>query len=223
MPMYARKRGYGGRSYYKKRKGNIFYRRASNKGVRLARKALSMLNVEYKFHDVQLNTSVITDAPIITQLSNIGQGDTQSTRDGAQVKAVRLNIKYILKGHVSATRTQVRIMIVHDKQTNQAIYTAANLLEDSSIVDNFTSMLNLDNKYRFRVLYDKVHVLNSSGGNRSIFKSISKHLSLKLRYDAAAGDITDLTSSSLSIVMFANEPTNTPTVTMFSRLRFIDN
>ncbi len=188
----------------------------------MAKKALGMLNVEYKFHDIQLTAQVISTTAFISQLSNIGQGDSGTLRDGDQIKAVRINVKGQVVIHPSATRTTTRIMLIQDTQTNGAIFTSANILADITTNDAINSMLNLDNKFRFRVLYDK-RITMSITSDQIKFFQINKVLNLRLRYSGTSGDIDDLSSNSLALLFISSEATNTPNITMFSRLRFVDN
>jgi len=215
---------------YKKSKIISKYNKYGPSAYNMARSAIliasatkKLLNVEYKFHDVQLTGVGLTETGTIVQLTNIAQGDTDQTRDGSQVKLTRLDIKYFLGSHVDQPLTQVRVMLIHDKQTNQAIYSLADLLVDSSTSDNIVSPLNLDNKYRFRILYNKIHSLTNSGSNHAINRKIHKELNMRIRYDASTAAIADITSSSLSLVLISNQPVNQPAITLFSRIRYIDN
>lgn len=224
------KKTYTKKRYTKKRyNGQHKYIRYAGGAMDVASKALTvaygikrLVNVEYKFHDVTLTLTTVAQTPIITQLTNIPQGDTDISRDGAQVKLVRINVKYLINSHVDALFTQIRCMLVHDRQTNQAIYSATDLLSDITGSDAIVSLLNLDNKYRFQVLYNKVHTLSNVGRTSSAHQ-VSKELSMKLRYDASTPSIADLTSSSLSWIFISNHATTSPEVTFFSRVRYIDN
>ncbi len=181
-----------------------------------------LINVEFKFHDVQLSASAFTVAPIITQLSNIDQGDTASTRDGSQVKCLSLQLSYFINQNASGVIDVVRVLLVKDKQTNQAIYTIGDLLSDVTTGDSIVSPYNRDNRLRFTVLYDKVH--HFSAGDRRVATFGRKFRQDQiLRYDAAVGDITDSTQSSYSLVTITNASANFPAITMFSRLNYVDN
>ncbi len=195
----------------------------ANKALWLAKKGLRMLNSEIKNHDVQLTNQAISTTSTISQLTNIAQGDTVSTRDGNQVKLISLDLKYTLVLNASATSTFVRVMIVHDSQTNQAIYTEGMLLDDVSGSDGIVSMLNRDNKFRFRVLYNKVHSLFAASAKGNSFTKVHKDLVLRIRFDASTPAIADLTSDSLSILYVSDQGTNTPVVTQFCRLKYVDN
>ncbi len=197
-------------------------RYVAEKAYSLAKLALRGLNVEYKFHDTQLTGSNVPTTAIINQISNIAQGDTAITRDGSQVKCVNLEIHWRVRQHATATETAVRVLIVKDSQTNGAIYTIADLLQDTSIFDSIVTRKNLDNMFRLHIMYDKVFFMSDSG-NKNAYGSFNRALNQKLRFDGVAGDITDLASSSYSIVFLSDEGTNVPDVSVFSRLKYVDN
>ncbi len=181
-----------------------------------------MVNVEYKFFDDQGTQNDKTATPSIGYISNILQGDGGSNRDGNQVKVIGMYINYLWVMHASAVTTQVRLMIIEDKQTNGAVFSAADILSDVTGIDNIISPYNLNNKYRFRVIYDKVHMLNDNGNQTAKVSTFIK-LDTKLRYDGTAGDVTDATSSSYSFLAVSTESTNSPALTRNFWLRFVDN
>lgn len=226
MPYYKKVRRTGSKyPIYRKRKLPLFGRadkQIARAGYMMARKALKMMNVEYKVLDTQITFTAISNTPTIVQLTNLSQGDGQSNRDGNQVKITRINWRYTYSVNASAVFSFLRVILVLDRQTNQAIYTAGNLLQDVTINDAIVSAKNLDNKFRFKVLYDKVHSMSPTHRTCGNAK-YNKNVEIKIRYDANAGDITDLTSNSLSILLVSNEVTNTPSITSFMRLRYVDN
>ncbi len=201
--------------------GKMVYSDAS-KALAMAKYLKSVVNVEYKNFDVTTLSQVVGVTPIIVQLTNIPQGDTTNTRDGASVKIVSLRLAYTITTHASAPQTIARIMIVCDKQTNQAIYTAADLFQDPDTGENIISPRNLDNSRRFRVLYDKLHSY-SNVGRVGDYHQVNKKLQLKIRYDGSTPSIADLTQTSLSLVMICNQASNTCLVSHNTRLRYVDN
>lgn len=193
----------------------------ASKALRIAKNVASLMNVEIKNHDVQQTNIVLTTAPIITQLSNIQQGDTTNHRDGSQCKVIFIEMSYSILVDSTLPRTICRIMLVLDKQTNQAIYVNTDLLEDVTVHDNILAPVNLDNKHRFSVLYDRTHVLSLSVPVVYV-KRIFRRQTL-LRFDASTPSIADLTQNSLSLVQMTNEGANQPAITSFLRIRFVDN
>ncbi len=204
------------------------YRACTRMVVGDAKKALAaakgikrLLNVEVKNHDLQQLSVVLSQTPVIIQLSNIDRGDTTNLRDGAQCKMIGIDLNYMLQVSATLPRSVVRIMLILDKQTNQAIYLNSDLLQDVTVVDNIVTPRNLNNKHRFQILYDRTHMLSLSVPTITVRKYIKKDV--LLRFDNTGNGIADLTQKSISLVQWSNEPTNTPVITHFSRLRFVDN
>ncbi len=204
-----------------RRCGEMVYSDAK-RALLMAKSIKSLMNVEFKNHDVGQTAVAFAVAPVITQLTNIAIGDTTNTRDGSSVKLVSILFKYNILMNASATKTACRVLIIHDRQTNEAIYTGTDFFSDVSAGDGIVSARNLDNGHRFQVLYDKVHTYSATGRQIS-YHQFYKKLNLKLRYDNAAAAITSLTQSSLSLVLVTNEATNVPTITSLTRLRYVDN
>ncbi len=195
----------------------------ASKALALARGVKRLLNVEFKNHDLLQGAVGIPDGVgTIFQLTNIPQGDTGTSRDGANVKITSIYIKGIMILSSSANSTVYRIMLVEDKQTNQAIYSTADLLADTGNVNSLVAPLNLDNQFRFNVLYDQLSVVDD-GAKKSLPFKIFKTVNKRLRFDASTPGIGDLRSSSYSLLMISSEPTNTPSMRFFSRFRFVDN
>ncbi len=193
----------------------------AQKALALATRLKGLVNVEFKFLD-HIAVSTVSATPTIIQITNAAVGDTAETRDGDQVKLTSIYLNYIITLNASATASTMRVMLIKDSQTNGAIYTAAQLFADSTANDNLVSPLNLDNKYRFKVLYDRNHIVSSTGKSIIHLKKYIK-VSDKIRYGGAAGDITDLNSASYSILAVSNEATNQPTFQRSFRVRFVDN
>lgn len=192
------------------------------KALAMAKYLKTLVNVEIKNHDSEATATARSTTPTIVNLTSIAQGDTTITRDGSQCKIIEIDLRYFVNQNASATNTQLRVILVVDKQTNQAIYTADDLLDESSAGDAIVSPFNLDNKRRFTILYDRVHTYSATGKTNSYHK-YKKKCGYMIRYDAAAAAITSNTENSLSLFFVSSEATNTPTVTHFCRLRFVDN
>ncbi len=192
------------------------------KALSIAMTVKKLLNVEYKFHDVKQTAVSVTSTPVIVQLTNVGQGDTAQIRDGASIKWTKISLRHTIILSAAARSSQVRLLLVLDRQTNGAIYSASDVLDDVSINDIIVSMYNLDNKYRFRVLKDVTMTLDENG-NESRLINWTVPMSTKCRFSGTAGTIADLSSYSLSLLQVSSEAANFPSITTVSRLRYIDN
>lgn len=214
------KKPYVKRTKKKTLKVNTYYN--LNKKVNMLLKSR-----EHKQLDVSsLALSVVDGVGIQTQLTNLTQGDTNITREGNQITAESIYIKLMFHIAAAASSSQIRCLLVHDKQSNGAAFATTDLLESVTNIRSLITPRNLDNIKRFQVLYDKIIVLNqnvASAISTTRFIKIYKKLGINLRYDGNAGDITDLTQSALSLLFISNEATNEPTVDVDSRIRFIDN
>ncbi len=194
----------------------------ASKALALAKYLKGIVNVEFKNHDTSATLASRGSTIAIISLTSIAQGDSTNQRDGAQCKITSIRFRYTITQDPTAVATQVRVMVVLDKQTNQAIYTGGDLLADVTVNDAVIAPRNLDNMRRFQVLMDRTHSFSESGTLTSTHSFIKK-VNIMLRFDNAAAAITSMTENSLSLLFVSNEATNTPTVTHHSRLRFVDN
>ncbi len=194
----------------------------ARKALDLAIKTKKLLNVEYKFFDTQAQNASMSQTGTALNLVLSNQGTSDITRVGNSIRLTRVNVNYIITMNASATSTICRYILAWDSSPNGSGLTMANTLEDSSVTDNLVSPYNIDSKRRIHVLYDKVHTLNINA-NRSVAVHFSIPLDHHVRYDGNAGDVTDLSSGNLAALHFTSEATNTPTLTHFERVRFIDN
>ncbi len=192
------------------------------RALAIAKSVRRLVNVEIKNFDIQQLSEDLTQTPVIVPLSNIAVGDTTNSRDGSQCKMVGIDLNYTITQATAGTSSFVRILLIQDKQTNQAIYTPADLLENDAAQQNIVSPRNLDNLKRFTVLYDRTIKLDGDGNRSHIVKKYIKKEVL-LRYDASTSDIADLTQNSISLMQMTSAGSNLPFITSFNRLRFIDN
>lgn len=171
---------------------------------------------ERKTIDSQVTNQASNTVPVFIQLTNIVQGNTDITRIGNKIMITGVQLKYTVTDTVT---NPVRIMLVLDKQTNGALLAANDILEDSTTGDAIISPRNRDESLRFRVLYDKVHLI-SVNGQASAFVSKFIKLNVPVKFDGNAGDITDLTSNSLVIMHVATVAA--ASLNLFCRVFFTD-
>ncbi len=193
----------------------------AGKALAVAKGLRRLLNVEIKNFDIKQTTVAISQTPVIVQLSNIPAGSGTNTRDGSQCKMIGLNLSYTLTFNAASAVHLIRIMLIIDRQTNQAVYAASDLLADVTANDNLITPRNLDNKHRFVILYDRLHMLSESFPIVTVRKYFKRDV--LLRFDNSTPSIADLTQNSLSLLQIGNNTTNLPNITSTSRLRYVDN
>ncbi len=215
--------------YYNKRSSRPGYKACgkmvysdAKKALAIARGVKSLINVEYKFLDNHANLAASGMSATILDLPIMAQGDTANTREGNSIKLTKCILNGNIIQHSSATNSIVRLMLVWDAQANGAAPAIADILEDSTATDNIISPYNVPFKKRFFVLWDKVFPLTANGGGVKAYHKVV-NLNHHVRYNGNAGTVADLTSGNLAFIHFSNEPTNTPSLTHWERIRFIDN
>lgn len=185
---------------------------------RQVRALAELINVERKVAESSFSGSVNTSGNLVL-LNGLTLGDTKYTRDGQSIKMNSILMRWTASLNASATRTTMRVIIFVDKQANAAAPTIANVLDSVSTY----SPMNLDYGSRFRIMYDRFLTLddvNTAFRHGKVFKKLNFHC----KYDTSNnGDITDITTNSVYLLLLSNEPTNTPSFAMDCRMRFIDN
>ena len=184
------------------------------------------LNPEYKVVNNSANAYAITDAtsPIMyTPFQSIIQGTDNDNRIGRSIKITNFHMRGNFIINSSATQTCIRVMCVLDKQTNGALFSLNQLIEDAgsghrSIISN----RDLEETRRFKVYHDQVYCLQKGIEEIVPFEfnvKPNKHID----YHNNSGTITGLREASLHVVIFSSEAVNTPTMNMRYRGRFLDN
>ncbi len=174
---------------------------------------------EKKVLDTTVELGAPADTGLITQLTNVAQGLTDVLRLGNKIMIVGIHLKYQVSSNISSS---IRVMIVQDKQTNGAIYTTGELLQDATNNNAVISLLNKDQRRRFRVIYDKFHSFSLNGTAVAFANKFIK-VNIPVRYDANVGDITDLQSNSLSLMSIAGIAGAGVDITFQVRLFFTDS
>lgn len=123
--------------------------------------------VELKFINAYLGSAAVTSTPIITGMTDIAQGDTDSSREGDRVKLVGgINLRGsvfadVATGDVTQTHAIVRLIIFQWHPTSASggatEPTAANVLLDGpSGSPDVYSHYSHDQRQNFSVVYDEV-------------------------------------------------------------------
>ncbi len=205
-----------------RRKQNRRKMRSNNPGkLALAKVNKIEKQREKKFVDKDAQDSS-SNTITITPITLIGQGDSASSREGNKIVLTSLQMKYTFKQSTAAIATRCRVMLVLDKQTNGAVFTAGELLQSTSLGTAIVSPLNLDGAFRFKVLYNKVHTLSSEGSVVQ-YSEMFKKMNIQARYSGSGGAQSNILSSGLYIVHLSDESSNTPNISYFTRVRFIDS
>lgn len=213
---YARKyRRYRRRAKRIYRKGRSTAATAS-KALSLAAKTYSLLNPEFKVHDVNVTSAISTTANIVS-LASIAQGDGASSRDGRSIKVTSLQLCGSYALHSSATIDVIRTMVVIDKDSSGTTPTITDLLASSDPCEHRNV---LSDQNRFRVLYDSLQSLNSAGKTQCLQRKYMK-LNHHVKYDGTAA--ADYSWGNIYLVQLGRRAASTSSQNMFCRIRYLDN
>lgn len=214
MPYYKRSSyRYRKKPIKKYRKKRTFYKRRYRRNLY---KIGRFMNVEFKQHNVDGSYN-LQDNLQTQQLCLIAQGTNDNQRIGNSIKITSIMIRGFVTFNQTATASMCRMILVWDKQANEAALTAGDLLESEDVSSN----LNIDNGKRFTVLWDKYFTLYAEKPIIAI--KYYRKLNHKIRYDNAAAAITSITEGNLCLVRISNESVNYPVASLDMRLRYVDN
>lgn len=172
-----------------------------------------------KFDATQIVAAQTT--AVVTLLNGIDDGVTSSTRVGRRVNLASLTYRFMSSlAATSAGASPIRLLIVYDRQPNGA--TPA--ITDIVVVDTITTVMNLANSKRFKVLVDEYADLGTSGPGSFTIEGYRK-LNLDMEFnDNSTATITSIQSGAVFAIVWQNGNiiTAAPTNALYTRIRFTD-
>ncbi len=196
----------------------------------IAVRALRATDQERKFADLSFNILDIDDASgtgSIFSLNGVGAGTANFQRIGKKMAMRSLYLQLAFERNpASATNTDyVRVIIVLDRQTNQAAPTVVEILQLDTLVTPFVDMWapnNLNNSKRFVTLWDHRMAFHRDFISGRIVRKYLP-LSQSVQFDNAGGAVADISTNSLWMVCIGSVATggSVPNVTGYTRLRFV--
>ncbi len=191
---------------------------------------------EKKFHDVGIaDPSIAAGGTIIANsIVAIAQGLTESTRVGRKVVIRGINWRYRFESFPLATTAgqvpnEVRLILYLDQQANGAGAAVLDILETS----NIHSFNNLSNRDRFKILMDRVIVLNPVAGaggftaanewpGVGVIDSFYKKCNIPIEYSGTTGATAEIRSNNIGVLIVASVGATADMTSQF-RIRFTDN
>lgn len=205
-------------------------------------------SIELKYFDtVFFNT--IDNTGELHLINGMASGATQITRVGAEIEATSVQFRFAIDTNPQNVGgcQRVRMILFWDSQPNGAAPTLAGdplsgggagaLLNNGTITQLVYAPYQYENQERFRILYDKIFVLNPrfwQEHDNSTPTAITEvypigvsgkkkiKLGRKVKYDATLASITAINKNSLYMAYVSTEPANAPTVYCGFRLYFKD-
>lgn len=229
-----RRRSYGRRRRYRRRapmsRSVSGITRVANSLSKLwtgYKRLKGLINVEWKQHTYNSGSVSILETGSVAPLTLIAEGDDNTTRDGKSILAKKVNVQLtILHGGASGYDEQyARFILVHDKDSREAAPSITDILPSAAWTDRYVSDGSKSMK-RFQILSDKTVKLGKPSNGMSGFKQIHFNHTLNhhITYDDTTATQNAAEQGHLYLLYTGSQATdNYPTVTIDSRMRFIDN
>lgn len=179
---------------------------------------------EWKYFDTAVNADSSTGGTVQC-LNLVAEGDDITDREG---RSINLQTIYMKMNYRTNTTTDFdytfRTMLILDTQNNSANPAIGDILDTVSV----TSLRELatESRSRFRILYDKVTIVNTqytgvkAGRYREYFKKFKKPK--KLDFINTTGVIGSVTGKALFLVVFGNTGANHADANIKVRIRYTD-
>lgn len=203
------------------------------KRPRYTRPSPASLGIETKFHDEYVLAAAIPSSaptvldPVTTEcLNSIPQGDSPTDRDGRAYLLKSVHVRGTVQ-NISTEACNVRILLVHDTQTNAAQMDGSDVLEPKTANIGIYAFRDLEYSTRFRILHDEIINVTpqpwqgASSTQTDIptkFFSINKKLNVKVTTVGSSATVAGISDHSLHIVAVAQN--NFCELTYYSRVRF---
>lgn len=177
--------GYVKKTYKKKSYSN------KNSAYSVAKQALYKVNkiqkqVEHKYFDTSFLDATAASTGVVSQVFDITQGTTDSTRVGDKCYMTRLQVNLILAGLTgNAKQGVVRHIVVKISSPLVGTPTIGNILEDTTI----NSLYKRDSPYKYKVLSDNNYKVgvgltnNAAQAGQPTTYLIKKNYKLNCTYD----------------------------------------
>ncbi len=193
------------------------------KNLSIAKKALRKVNKlarrvrpEQKIHDIGSSLLQPNIAGAVTHLSAIAQGDSETTRDGLQLRVFFMEFRFEALKDTVPTKTQIRLIIFRDnRQVESTIPSVLDVLLAAVPISQYSRV----NPKRFTIFWSKIITLRT---NRiAMSRTVTKKLNFPIRY-VGAGSGTQ-TLNGLYLLSESNAlATEEPNIRFTFRLRFTD-
>lgn len=162
-------------------------------------------------------TIPMNSAGSVTLLNGLERGDDLGYRDGREVNFRSIEMKFSNFSTVGTGITQIhRMLLVQDKNPNATTPAILDILTGASSV----ATRNLNNRKRFKILWDKVVVVNGSGlSGTTRYTKKYKRLNIQTVYNQLdVNDITAIQQNALFLVCIGSSPTGTTAGTLFGAI-----
>lgn len=177
---------------------------------------------ELKHEDVIQTAVEAPDTGVITLLNGVASGTSNETRIGDDIHATSIQFRAVYASQTdNIVSNVVRHIIFWDQQPNGVIATMGDLLDISFITRPTEAPYNEDFQKRFKILYDRVHVITPqvplvvTAGVTTASLRVKKYARMKrklsrtVKYDGDTSGIADIQTNSLCSLVVSDTAAGT--------------
>lgn len=192
------------------------------------------------FTDIALTTTWVdlTANCLANCINSPAQGNSALTRQGDQIEITSIHVRILLTHDIVPNSadppvpTCVRLVLVCDKQVNNNVITATDVM-DPNVGADFMQFRDLSDTGRYVILKDKKYILNPSvaftdgtntGSVSGTGKWIEWNIPAQIRTDfsASTGDVADIVHNAIYLLGVASQNSTSGVANFSSRIRFKD-
>ncbi len=177
------------------------------------------------YRDINTGATSISAAGTVLLLNGTQRGSGYEQRIGDAETAMSIQYRGTLQGASGAAGpSYVRLILLIDKRPNATFLLIDDVLDTIGTGDAVNSPLNLEQGNRFRILKSRVFsITNSDTIARSFTYFKRMHMTVRHNHSDNAVDIGTFETNAIYLVLVSDQVTvaNQPTLTVFSRYRFV--
>lgn len=162
----------------------------------------------------------ILDTGTFILMNGLVQGITQSTRLGSQIQVTSVNFRGFIANQYAGPAI-VRAVLLIDKVPQNAQFALADLLFNSG--NPLTSNINMANRERFLILFDKVFTFSDTGATEVQTFSFRERLGFKCQYNANNGTIADITKNAIYLLLLGDQAADYPDISYSYETYYTDS
>lgn len=177
---------------------------------------------ERKFLDTPV-TEDFTTTGFVSPLNLIATGTDFTNRIGRKVCMKSFQLRCFIGLESLSNPSGYRHILVYDKQTNGNTPAVTDILDNSVGGSLFNAMINLNNRDRFVILWDKTSSLNQAGMNFIAYKKYKK-LNHETVYSGTTAAIGSIATGGLFLVTLGSVAAGAADIDQVCtcRIRFVD-
>ena len=222
MPRNQKKRNYKKKQFYKALIPSLSTLQktavTAHVAMKTAKTAMSLLNVELKHFDTAQTIYPYTSNFSTVALFNIPQGDADNQRNGEKLRIKSLNITGVVVKNGGVANTLVKFVLVKCPTVHSDTSPGTQVYVDPLMC----TFRNMDFTKKYSVIWTKTIALNTISTKKLFDKYIK--LNIPVSYTSSAGDSVEANQYFLMVTSDqANNAASLPTITLKTRVRYIDN